>query len=149
MFRYILLILSFAFHSHSAQADEYIEYNKWYSKDGVLYDITQTQSGDPVMLSIFAAGKNNANLVVSYFSQGACEKDINQIRMDGTDFPAKYVCIPEKNGKINHYTVTDAGSVNYLVERLKSGFTVLLQDNIKVWVENFNNPKYGSAPNFW
>ncbi|MCS3431280.1 hypothetical protein [Klebsiella sp. BIGb0407] len=101
------------------------------------------------MLSIFAAGKKNANMVVSYYSPGACEKNINTLRMDGTDFPAQYSCVPEKTGKINHYTVTDAGSVNYLVERLKSGFTVLLQDNIKVWVENFNDPKYGVAPNFW
>lgn len=149
MLRYILLILSFAFHTGYVKADEYIEYNKWYSKDGVLYDITQTQDSEPVMLSIFAAGKKNANMVISYYSPGACEKNINTLRMDGTDFPAQYACVPEKNGKINHYTVTDAGSVNYLVERLKSGFTVLLQDNIKVWVENFNDPKYGVAPNFW
>lgn len=149
MFRYILLILSFSFHANSAKADEPIEYNKWYSKDGVLYDITQTQDGEPVMLSIFAAGKKNANLVVSYYSQGACKKNITILRMDATDFPAEYRCVPDKMGKINHYMVTDAGSVNYLVERLKSGFTVLLQDNIKVWVENFNNPKYGVAPNFW
>lgn len=149
MFRYILLILSFAFHSGFVKADEPIEYNKWYSKDGVLYDITQTQDGEPVMLSIFAAGKKNANLVVSYYSQGACERNINTLRMDATDFPAQYTCMPEKMGKINHYTVTDAGSVNYLVERLKSGFTVLLQDNIKVWVENFNDPKYGVTPSFW
>ena len=149
MFRYILLILFFAFHAGFVKADEPIEYNKWYSKDGVLYDITQTQDGELVMLSIFAAGKKNANMVVSYYSQGACERNINILRMDATDFPAQYTCVPQKMGKINHYTVTDADSVNYLVERLKSGFTVLLQDNIKVWVENFNAPKYGVAPSFW
>jgi len=149
MFRYILMILSVVFWANYAKADEFIEYNKWYSKDGVLYDITQTKDGEPVMLSIYAPGKKSANMVVSFYSQGECKKNINTLRMDATDFPAQYTCVPEKTGKINHYTVTDAGSVNYLVERLSSGFTVLLQDNIKVWVENFNAPKYGVAPNFW
>lgn len=149
MFRYILLILPVVLWANYATAEAYTEYNKWYAKNGVMYDITQTKEGDPVMLSIYAAGKKNANMVVSYYSHGACEKNIDILRMDATDFPAQYACVSEKTGKINHYTVTDAGSVNYLVERLRSGFTVLLQDDIKVWVENFNDPKYGIAPNFW
>lgn len=147
--RYLLLILSFAFYTDYAKAAGAIEYNKWYAKDGVLYDITQTKDNNPVMLSIYAPGKESANMVVSYYSQGKCEENIHTLKVDTNDFPAKYVCMPEKDGKINHYTVTDANSVNYLVDRLASGFTIVLQDDIKVWVENFNNPKFGVAPNFW
>lgn len=149
MLRYILLMLSFALYADYAKADKYIEYNQWYSKDGVLYDIANTKDGDPVMLSIYAPGKKNANMVVSYYSEGACEKNINTLKIDANDFPAQYVCIPEKNGKINHYTVTDADSVNYMIDRLTSGLTIVLQDNIKVWRGNFDNPRFGVAPNFW
>jgi len=149
MFRYFLLIFSVVFYADYAKADEYTEYNKWYSKDGVLYDIAQTKDENPVMLSIYSPGKANANMVVSYYSQGECDNNITTLQVDSHQFPAKYTCIPEKHGQINHFTVSDADSVNYLVDRLKSGFTILLQNDIKVWVENFNNPKFGIAPNFW
>lgn len=149
MFRYIFLILSVVLYAGYAKAEQYTEYYKWYSKDGVLYDIAQTKDRYPVMLSIYSPGKENANMVVSYYSHGACDNSINTMKIDNNDFPAQYTCIPEKNGKINHYTITDASSVNYMIDRLSSSFTISLQDDIKVWVGNFNNPEFGVAPNFW
>jgi hypothetical protein len=149
MFRYILLILSFALYTDYAKAEQYTEYYKWYSKDGVLYDIAQTKDRYPVMISIYSPGKDNANMVVSYFSYGACDHSINTMKIDTNDYPAQYTCIPDKKGKMNHYVITDANSVNYMIDRLTSSFTVALQGDIIVWVGNFATPEFGAAPNFW
>ncbi|HHA2190931.1 TPA: hypothetical protein ACOEA9_004690, partial [Enterobacter bugandensis] len=35
-----------------------------------------------------------------------------------------------------------------LVNHLKSDFTLLLQNDIKVWAANIKTPKYGLAPKF-
>lgn len=149
MFRTVFLILSVVFYADYAKAEQYTEYDKWYSKDGVLYDIAKTKDRHPVMISIYSPGKENANMVVSYFSSGECDHAINTIKIDNNDFPARYTCIPDKNGKMNHYVITDNKSVNYMVDRLTLSFTVSLQDDIKVWVANFDRPEFGAAPNFW
>lgn len=50
------------------------EYNTWYIKNAVLYDMTQTSEGFPVMVSVSQPGKKSANLVVSYITEGQCGK---------------------------------------------------------------------------
>lgn len=134
--------------SYNVLANPYKEYNSWYAKDGVLYDMTQTADGMPVMISIYAPGKGTTNMVISYYSYGHCQNQTTFLKIDTSITSAHYSCIHVSEYHINHFTVTDVSSVNYVVNRLRSGFTVILQDEIKVWVANYNTPKFGLAPDF-
>lgn len=136
------------FASYHVLAKPYKEYNSWYAKDGVMYDMTQTANGEPVMISIYAPGKDISNMVISYYGEGDCQKPNTSFKVDSLIIPTHYSCINVSDGHINHYVVSDTGSVNYIVNRLRSGFTVILQDEIKIWVANFNTPKFGIAPDF-
>ena len=136
------------FVSYNAQANPYKEYNSWYAKDGVMYDMTQTSDGQPVMISIYAPGKSTTNMVISYYSGGNCQNPSTALKVDASITPTHYSCITVHDGRINHFAVSDVGSVNYIVNRLRSGFTVILQDEIKIWAANFNTPKFGIAPDF-
>jgi hypothetical protein len=52
----IAIALLVAISSPSYSAFQEREYNTWYQKDAVLYDITQTSEGLPVMISISQPG---------------------------------------------------------------------------------------------
>ncbi|MEX3019333.1 hypothetical protein AB4K05_07005 [Kluyvera sp. STS39-E] len=132
--------------SHSSFQER--EYNTWYLKDAILYDMTQTSDGRPVMLSISQPGRSGANLVVSYVSEGPCTAGSGTLNVNGKDMPAKYSCVPLGKNRIEHFAVNDAQRVNEMVDHLKSDFTLLLQNDIKVWAANINSPKYGMAPRF-
>jgi hypothetical protein len=123
------------------------EYNTWYEKDAVLYDLVQTSTGQPVMLSFSQPGQDQANLVISEVSVGEC-KTSRLLRVNGHVVPAGYVCARMGKDQVEHFTVTDAGQVNNMVHLLQSDFTLLLQGDIKVWAANVKNPKYGVAPHF-
>jgi hypothetical protein len=70
----IAIALLVAISSPSYSAFQEREYNIWYQKDAVLYDITQTSEGLPVMISISQPGRGSANMLVSYMSDGDCGK---------------------------------------------------------------------------
>ncbi|MDZ4034628.1 hypothetical protein EB837_22075 [Kluyvera ascorbata] len=142
----IIALLSFPIITHSALQER--EYNTWYSKDAILYDMTQTSDGFPVMLSISQPGRSGANMVVSYLSEGACVDSSRALNVNGKDIPAKYSCVPVGKNKIEHFAVKNAEQVNEMVNRLNSDFTLLLQNDIKVWAANIKSPKYGVAPRF-
>ncbi|EFH6436608.1 hypothetical protein HUC43_18390 [Escherichia coli] len=114
-----------------------------------MYDMTQTADGEPVMLSIYAPGKGTTNMVISYASKDSCQDVASPLKVDTSIIPAHYSCVKVSDGRINHFAVSDVDSVNYVVNRLRSGFTVILQDDIKIWVANFNTPKFGIAPDFF
>ena len=59
------------------------EYNTWYIKNAVLYDMTQTSEGFPVMVSVSQPGKKSANLVVSYITEGQCGKNTLPLQCPG------------------------------------------------------------------
>ncbi|AST68361.1 hypothetical protein BFG07_06555 [Kosakonia cowanii] len=124
------------------------EYNIWYEKDGVLYDVTQTSDGTPVMISISQSGFKTANMVISYESVGACAKSTPPLDVNGDVISAEYACSQYGNDKIEHYIVRDAARVNALVEHLKSDFTVVIQGSIKIWAANIKTPNYGMSPKF-
>lgn len=124
------------------------EYNTWYQKDAVLYDITQTSEGLPVMISISQPGRESANMLVSYMSDGGCGDRKMRLNANGKDVPATYTCVSVGANRIEHFAVNDAGKVNEMVNYLKSDFTLLLQNDIKVWAANIKTPKYGIAPKF-
>ena len=124
------------------------EYNTWYQKDAVLYDITQTSEGLPVMISISHPGRESANMLVSYMSDGGCGDRKMRLNANGKDVPATYTCVSVGANRIEHFAVNDAGKVNEMVNYLKSDFTLLLQNDIKVWAANIKTPKYGIAPRF-
>ena len=100
------------------------------------------------MLSISQPGRSGANMVVSYLSEGACVDSRRVLNVNGKDIPAKYSCVPVGKNKIEHFAVKNAEQVNEMVSRLNSDFTLLLQNDIKVWAANIKSPKYGVAPRF-
>ncbi|EOC0219555.1 hypothetical protein ACI0Y6_000084 [Cronobacter turicensis] len=122
------------------------EYNTWYEKDAVLYDVTQTAEGSPVMLSISQAGYRSANMVISSMTTGKCPMQARALEINNDIVPAEYVCAEQGSEKIEHYLVRDADKVNALVERLHSDFTVMSQKEVKVWAANIKTPKYGMTP---
>ena len=124
------------------------EYNTWYIKNAVLYDMTQTSEGFPVMVSVSQPGKKSANLVVSYITEGQCGKNTLPLNVNGKVLPAKYNCVQIGKNRIEHFSVVDADSVNGMVTHLKSDFTILLQNDIKIWAANIKAPKYGLTPRF-
>ncbi|WP_052281742.1 hypothetical protein [Kluyvera genomosp. 1] len=142
----IMALLFYPTVSHSALQER--EYNTWYSKDAILYDMTQTSNGFPVMLSIAQPGRSGANMVVSYISEGVCAGSNNKLNVNGKDIPAKYSCVPLGKNRIEHFAVNDAGQVNEMVNHLTSDFTLLLQNDIKVWAANIKSPKFGVTPRF-
>lgn len=135
------------FYASCINANVVREYNYWYEKNGVMFDITQTSDGSPVMLSIYAPGKKNSNMVISYYSHGSCHNADATLKVDSSFISATYSCVRNSNKQINHFVITDANHIDYIVNKLKSGFTVLLQDEIKVWAANFNSPRFGIMPN--
>lgn len=143
-----VLLLGSLFSSGLFGAGLYSEYNTWYYNNGVLYDVTQTAGSQPVLISISQAGFATANMVVSYFSPQDCPATgtDNKLTVNGKEVATTYLCIKAQNGRIEHFMVTDATEVNQLVDRLNADFTVVLQQNIKVWAANFKTPKYGLAP---
>ncbi|NEV85081.1 MULTISPECIES: hypothetical protein [Enterobacter] len=114
-----------------------------------MYDMAQTNEGEPVMISIYAPGKKSSNMVISYYGVGKCQNVPSSLKVDAFFVPANYSCAQIDNGWIRHFVVSDIYSVNYVVNQLRTGFTVVLQDEIKVWVENFNKPKFGTGPDFF
>ncbi|HIH9250149.1 TPA: hypothetical protein ACYU26_001340 [Enterobacter ludwigii] len=124
------------------------EYNTWYIKNAVLYDMTQTSDGFPVMLSISQPERKSANLLVSYITEGRCDGTRQELNVNGKVLAATYYCVQVGQNRIEHFSVKDAQSVNGMVNHLKSDFTLLLQNDIKVWAANINAPKYGLAPRF-
>lgn len=143
-----VLLLGSLFSSGLFGAGLYSEYNTWYYNNGVLYDVAQTAGSQPVLISISQAGFETANMVVSYSSPEACPAsgDDNKLVVNGSEAPTNYLCINTDKGRIEHFMVNDATLVNQLVDRLNSDFTVVLQQDIKVWAANFKTPKYGLAP---
>ena len=126
----------------------YAEYNTWYYQNGVLYDVTQTSASEPVLISISQAGFTGANMVVSLYAEGKCPPagSVKTLKINSTAAAARYSCDEERGGRIEHYAVSDAKQVNELFENLRAQFTVVLQDDIKVWAANINQPRYGLAP---
>ena len=124
------------------------EYNTWYIKNAVLYDMTQTSEGFPVMVSVSQPGKKSANLVVSYITEGQCGKNTLPLNVNGKVLPASYYCVQVGSNRIENFSVVDANSVNALVTHLNSDFTLLLQNDIKIWAANIKSPKYGLTPRF-
>ncbi|UWM65872.1 hypothetical protein [Enterobacter sp. CP102] len=137
-----------AISSPSYSAFQEREYNTWYEKDAVLYDITQTSEGLPVMISISQAGRGSANMLVSFISDGDCGEKKGLLNVNGKDVPATYRCSSVGKSRIEHFAVNDADKVNEMVNHLKSDFTLLLQNDIKVWAANVKIPKYGITPRF-
>lgn len=140
----LVVIISSASAAHKER-----EYNTWYSDGVVLYGMTQTSHELPVMVSISQQGHPGANMVVSYVSEGVCDSPAKAFSVNGQDVPATYKCVNiGNNQKIEHFAVTDAERVNWMVQHLKSDFTLVLQNDIKVWAANIKTPKFGVAPKF-
>lgn len=144
---FILAVLV-VFSAPSWSAFQEREYNTWYMKNAVLYDMTQTSEGFPVMVSVSQPGRKSANLLVSFITEGRCSENNQSLNVNGKELPAKYYCVEVGKNRIEHFSVVDADSVNGMVTHLKSDFTILLQNNIKVWAANIKTPKYGLTPRF-
>lgn len=144
----LILAVLVVFSAPSWSAFQEREYNTCYIKNAVLYDMTQTSEGFPVMVSVSQPGRKSANLLVSYITEGRCGENNQSLNVNGTVLPARYNCVQIGQNKIEHFSVVDADSVNGIVTHLKSDFTILLQNNIKIWAANIKTPKYGLTPRF-
>lgn len=87
-------------------------------------------------------------MLVSYMSDGDCGEKKGQLNVNGKDVPATYSCVSAGANRIEHFAINDAEKVNEMVNHLKSDFTLLHQNDIKVWAANVKTPKYGIAPRF-
>lgn len=87
-------------------------------------------------------------MLVSFITEGRCGENNQSLNVNGKELPAKYYCVEVGQNRIEHFSVVDADSVNGMVTHLKSDFTILLQNNIKVWAANIKTPKYGLTPRF-
>ena len=123
----IAIALLVAISSPSYTAFQEREYNIWYQKDAVLYDITQTSEGLPVMISISQPGRRAANMLVSRMSDGSCGNKKELLNVNGKDVPSTYSCESIGENRIEHFAINDAEKVNEMVNHLKSDFTLLLQ----------------------
>jgi hypothetical protein len=122
-----------------------LSFNKWYAKDGVLYDVTQTSDSRPVLLSISSAGASG--MTISYESTLSCEdrQKSKPLKIDTKLVPFSLACITAGSYYIVTYTVTDARTIKYVLDKLRSDFTVVLMDDIKIWAANINKPLYGEG----
>lgn len=145
---YTILALLAVIASPAQSALHKREYNTWYQQNAVLYDLTQTAEGSPVLLSFSQPGKNSANMLVSYMSEGTCTEATQQLKVNGQEVPATYNCISFGQNRIEHYAVREAHLVNSMINHLKSDFGLVLQDDIKVWSGNIKNPRDGLNPGF-
>lgn len=145
-FLYTTLALLFVIGSPAQSARLNREYNIWYQQNAVLYGMSQTAEGLPVLLSFFQPGNKSANMLVSYMSEGTCKEASHQLKVNGHRIPATYNCISFGQNRIEHFAVNEAQTVNGMFNHLKSDFTLVLQGNIKVWAANIKKPRYGLGP---
>lgn len=114
-----------------------------------MADATQTQDGRPVLISFAYQGTPGVNLVVSYTEHGDCNNSppITNFQINNISVDAKAKCFPmEGNNRALHYLIEDRSILQYFHLQLETGFTVVLQNNIRVWVANYNQPKPGNLP---
>ncbi|WP_296241310.1 hypothetical protein [uncultured Enterobacter sp.] len=123
------------------------EYNTWYAKDGSLYGLTQTADSRPVLITLSVTGTDEAGLVVSFQDDIPCENSSFQMpfKIDAKEVRFKLSCIPVNNSVIKTYVVSDPTTVNYVLAKLRSGLTVVLMEDIKIWAGNINKPVYGTG----
>ena len=124
-----------------------VEYNTWYSSDGVLYDTTQTGLSTPVLISLPSSGNASVGMVVTYESTVPCDKIpvMQPLIIDDKQISYTYSCTPLENNYFVSYSVTDPGTVGYVLSKLRSDFTVVLMRDIKIWASNINQPVYGKG----
>ena len=122
-------------------------YNVWHKHNGIMADATQTQDGRPVLISFAYQGTPGANLVVSYTEYGDCNhrRPITKFQINNISVDAKEKCFPMKgNIRALHYIIEEYSVLQYFHTQLETGFTVILQNNIRVWVANYNHPRAGN-----
>lgn len=119
------------------------EYNVWRSGHGFIYGATQTEKDEPVLVTITGPGTQWAGVVISMVSESACEMKAaaTSLLFNSTLHPVSYSCIPMRHGSIATYILSDAEKANRFYADLKSGFTVVLDNRIKVWATNISVPK--------
>ena len=143
LFGFVLLLS----HTFNATAQQH-EYNVWYEKDAVLYNVTQKADGSPVMVSISQPGFKTANLTISYLSSGKCPAEPIQLEVDKRQIPSRYVCSQQGADKIEHFLVGEAGCVKKKKKKLNTNAYILLQKDIKVLASNIRTPRYGMGSPF-
>lgn len=119
------------------------EYNVWRSGHGFIYGATQTEKDEPVLITITGPGTHWAGVVISMVNESACEVKAvaTSLLFNSTPYPINYSCIPLGPGSIETYILSDAEKANRFYADLKSGFTVVLDNRIKVWATNIATPK--------
>lgn len=144
MKRIFLLLLWFVvFISNSYAVYVPNEYNVWRFSDGVLYDTTQTENGEPVLVSIIGPGTNWSSIVISFMSEKPCDADkkIAYVWINRQQEALGLSCKQIGNSSIVTYTVSSVKRANELYVKLTSGFTVVIDKRINIWAANIKEPK--------
>lgn len=121
------------------------EYNQWrINSTGVLSVITQTEKNEPVFISIAAGGTPGANVVITLTQEPACDEQqaTAKLWVNNERQSVSYHCEHLNNLYLITWIIVDYNKANALYSALKSGFTVVLDKRIKIWVSNINSPKY-------
>lgn len=137
-----LLIFASAFTAESKPR----EYNVWHSFGGVLYVLTQTPDSNPVFISISSKGLAEVGMVITLQDQTSCDEDSKKpffIDLQAVNYMLN--CLPLTGSYLKTYTVTEASKIAYVLNRLKSDFTVVLSGDIKIWASNIQKPIYGTG----
>ncbi|HHD2942335.1 TPA: hypothetical protein ACNZ88_005180, partial [Enterobacter kobei] len=97
------------------------EYNVWYTRDGVLYGLTQTSDSRPVQISISSHGLEEVGMVITFQDKLPCNDDVkNPLKIDSINVKYKIICASLDRGYIKSYTITDPNIINYVLNRLRS-----------------------------
>lgn len=140
---FVLLLWCVVFISNSYAAYAPNEYNVWRFNDGVLYDTTQTENDEPVLVSIIGPGTNWSSMVISFMSETPCDADkkIAYVWINLQQEALGFSCKQIGNSSIVTYTVSNVKRANELYMNLISGFTVVIDKRINIWAANIKEPK--------
>ena len=74
-------------------------------------------------------------------------KNTLPLNVNGKVLPASYYCVQVGSNRIEHFQWS-MQTASMPVAHLNSDFTLLLQNDIKIWAANIKSPKYGLTPRF-
>ena len=137
-----MIIYLFVIPSYAAATTEY---NVWYQKEGVMYDVTQTLENEPVLISITANSSPDAVMVITLKNDGACDATSVQepLKIDFRKVSVSRSCLVSRDIYFVTYVIKDLAVIDYVLKQLRAGFTVVLMDSIKIWAGNINKPLHG------
>lgn len=123
------------------------EYNIWYRQNGVMYDMTQDEKGSPVFISIGFNAQQGYNLLITREGPAGCAAGSlqHELIIGGVRSVLPALC-QQMDGVTIHSISDNTQLAQQMVGALGKGFTVVLDNDVKIWAANFATPKFGMTP---